>query len=231
MAVSAGRRLHGAIRWRFGAPKATSLYGGPPVTDSRERPMTAGSPQDEPSDRSLLQRFQRGSQDAATQLYLRYAARLRALAKVHCSPDLFRRIDVEDIVQSVFGSFFRGARQGYYMVPAGEELWRLFLVIALNKIRAKGAFHRAAKRDVRLTAGSEWLERAEAADPNDEAAYRHLHLVVEEALGRLPAQHKAMVELRIEGYEVAEIARRTGRSKRTVERILQEAREQLAPFL
>ncbi len=193
--------------------------------------ITPMQPQDEPSDRSLLQRFRRGSQDAATQLYLRYAARLRALAQTHCSPDLAPRVDVDDIVQSVFGSFFRGASQGYYDVPAGEELWRLFLVIALNKIRAKGAFHRAAKRDVRLTAGSEWLDRSEAAHPHDEAAYQHLHLVIEEALDRLPPEFKEMVELRIEGYEVVEIARKTGRSKRTVERILQEARRQLGDFL
>ena len=97
---------------------------------------------------------------------------------------LGRDDEVEDIVQSVFSSFFRGINQGYYDVPAGEELWRLFLVIALNKIRAKGAFHRAAKRDVRLTAGSEWLDRSEAAHPHDEAAYQHLHLVIEEALDR-----------------------------------------------
>lgn len=195
------------------------------LAQAREQPL------DEPSDRSLLQRFRRGSQDAATQLYLRYAARLRALARTHCSPDLSRRLDIDDIVQSVFGSFFRGASQGYYEVPPGEELWRLFLVIALNKIRAKGAFHRAAKRDVRLTAGSELLDRSETANPHDESAYRHLHLVVDEALDRLPAGYKEMVELRIEGYEVAEIARKTGRSKRTVERILQEARRQLAEFL
>ena len=202
------------------------------VTDSGDTPASVPRlPQDEPSDRSLLRRFQRGSEDAATQLYLRYAARLRALALTHCSPDLARRVDVDDIVQSVFGSFFRGASQGYYEVPAGEELWRLFLVIALNKIRAKGAFHRAAKRDVRLTGGSEWLDRADAAAPHDEAAFRHLHLVVEEALERLPPPHRQMVELRIEGYEVAEIARKTGRSKRTVERILQEARKQLGEFL
>ena len=36
-----------------------------------------------------------------------------------------------------------------------------------------------------------------------------------------------MARLRLEGYEVAEIARKTGRSRRTVERILQETRVKL----
>jgi RNA polymerase sigma-70 factor (ECF subfamily) len=180
----------------------------------------------------LLRRLRGGSQDAATQLYLRYANRLHALAKAKCSSDLARRVEAEDIVQSVFGSFFRGASRGYYDVPAGEELWKLFLVIALNKIRAKGAYHRAAKRDVRLTAGSEGLEQAaELPAGADEAAYAVLQMTVDEALERLPAQHKQMLVLRVEGHEVAEIAQLTGRSKRTVERVLQESRKKLAGLL
>jgi RNA polymerase sigma-70 factor (ECF subfamily) len=186
-----------------------------------------------PSDHSLLRRLRGGSEDAATQLYLRYANRLRALARTKVSDDLGRRLDVEDIVQSVFGSFFRGASRGDYDVPAGEELWKLFLVIALNKIRAKGAYHRAAKRDVRLTAGSEGLEQLAEESPGqqDEVAYAILQMTIDEALERLPPQHKQMLILRVEGYEVVEIAQQVGRSKRTVERILQECRKTLADLL
>lgn len=197
--------------------------------EGTEGPIPSGA---EPSDHSLLRRFRRGSQDAATQLYLRYAHRLRALAQVQCSPDLVPRVEVDDLVQSIFSSFFRRASTGYYDVPVGEELWRLFLVIALNKIRAKGAFHRAAKRDVRRTRSGEAFEQAMAlAATDDVAAYSLLELTIDEALQRLPAEHKQMIELRIAGHGVAEIARQTGRSKRTVERILQEARKQLAELL
>jgi len=198
---------------------------------SQAKPGAAKPPSEESSDRSLLRRFQDGNQDAATLLYLRYAKRLRALAKAQCSRDLARRVDVDDIVQSVFRSFFRGASQGYYDVPAGEELWKLFLVIALNKIRARGAFHRAAKRDVRMTAGAEAYERSLASLHHDEAACTLLQLTIDEALDRLPAQHKKVVQLRIEGYEVAEIADKLGRSKRTVERALQESRKTLRVLL
>src|SRR5690348_15784884 len=107
----------------------------------------------EPSDHSLLGRYRRGNEDAARQIYARYACRLRTLAQAQCSPDLARREEVSDLVQSVFGSFFRGVKRGYYDVPAEEDLWKLFLVIALHKIRRKGNFHRAAKRDVRRTTG------------------------------------------------------------------------------
>jgi RNA polymerase sigma-70 factor (ECF subfamily) len=186
----------------------------------------------QPSDHSLLRRLRGGSEDAATQVYLRYANRLRALTRTNFSPGLARRVEIEDIVQSVFGSFFRGASRGDYDVPAGEELWKLFLVIALNKIRTKGAYHHAAKRDVRRTAGGEGLERlAESPAEEDEAAYAILQMTIDEALDQLPPQHRQLLVLRIEGHEVPEIARQVGRSKRTVERILQECRKKLAGLL
>jgi len=179
-----------------------------------------------------MRRLRLGSEDAATQIYLRYAHRLRALATAQSSPDLIRCIDAEEIVQSVFGSFFRKAKNGYYDVPEGEELWRLFLVIALNKIRAKGAHYRAAKRDIRLTAGGAMLETCPPlARGDDAAAMRDLQLLIGEALESLPPEHREIIVLRMEGYRVEEIADRIRRSKRSVERMLQAARTRLGYFI
>jgi RNA polymerase sigma-70 factor, ECF subfamily len=179
-----------------------------------------------PSDHSLLRRLRGGDQDAATQLYYRYAHRLLALAEKNRSSDLASRVDAEDIVQSVFRIFFRRAADGHYDVPAGEDLWKLLLVLALNKIRAQRVHHRAAKRDARLTAP---LDQPVAARGNVAAA--HLEVVVREALEHLPPPNRGMVELRLAGHEVAEIARQTERSKRTVERVLQESRKLLGELL
>lgn len=118
-----------------------------------------------------------------------------------------------------------------YDAPEGEDLWHLFLVIALNKIRAKGVFHRAAKRDVRLTVGGAAIDRYPDGPKSGEDAYVLLKLAVEEALGGLPVQHRRVVQLRMEGYEVAEIAKMMERGKRSVERILQECRERLSRLL
>ena len=185
----------------------------------------------ESSDHSLLNRVRAGSQDAATQIYLRYVQRLHALTQAQCSAELARQVDAEDIVQSIFGSFFRGASQGYYEVPAGEELWKLFLVIALNKIRAKGNYFRAAKRDMRLTVHGKQIQHESTVVGKNDEDLAFLQLAVAEALDRLPPHCKPMVTLRIEGYEVAEIAEKTGRSHRTVERILQQARQRLNELL
>jgi RNA polymerase sigma-70 factor (ECF subfamily) len=200
-----------------------------PTTAARTRADDV--PTDEPSDRDLLERFRRGEQFAATLLYLRYAPRLLALAQSRCSSALAHRLDSEDIVQSVFRRFFRRARSGGYEVPVGAELWRLLLVIALNKIRAAEAHHRAVKRDVGATATADGLEESLADSAGDDGNGAYLRLVVSEALERLPAHLREIVELRLQGYEVREIVELTGRAMRSVERLLQEARAELRDSL
>src|SRR4029077_1781766 len=127
----------------------------------------------------------------STELYLRYAERLLALAASQSSADLSPRVDPEDIVQSVFRTFFRRASLGHYTVPDGEEIWKLLLVIALNKVRSVGAFHRAAKRDVRRTSGGEAFDRAvESQYSRGEDALSLLRMVVEELLQSQPEAHR-----------------------------------------
>jgi RNA polymerase sigma-70 factor (ECF subfamily) len=192
----------------------------------------AESPATAPSDHSLLRRFRGGQPDAATELYLRYAERLRKLAAGQCAPDLAPRVDPDDIVQSVFRTFFRRAAGGQYDVPEGEDLWKLFMIIALHKIRSAATFHRAAKRDVRATAGGLTDPAAgEHLAAPDEIALTTLRMVIDELLGALPPSMRVIVELRVEGHEVDEIARRTQRSRRSIERALHEFRARLSPLV
>jgi RNA polymerase sigma factor (sigma-70 family) len=65
----------------------------------------------------------------------------------------------------------------------------------------------------------------------DPAATDLLEIAVRDVLEQLPAAERAAVELRLEGYEVNEIAGRVGRSKRAVERSLQKAREHLTELM
>src|ERR1700722_1148972 len=153
-------------------------------------PLSA-SQQQEPSDRSLLVRRRGGQQQAATDLYFRYAQRLRALVRSRCSPQLARRLEPDDIVQSVFRRFFHRVLQGDYDVPPGEELWGLLLVIALNKIRPEETFHRAGKPAARLCADTTDPALLQAQQDDNGI----LQLCVEDALGQLPPQHRIMVEL------------------------------------
>ncbi len=184
------------------------------------------------SDQTLLRRFQAGEDDAATALYLRYANRLQQLAAAQSGRGLAARLDPQDVVQSVFRTFFRRAAMGHYDVPDGEELWKLLLVIALNKIRSLGEFHRAARRNVSRTTSLD-ADHAPLPSPagGNEASYHVLRLTVNDLVSELTPVQQEIVLLRIDGFDIQSIADRTKRSKRTVERTLQHFRHRMQSVL
>ncbi|MEQ1825296.1 MAG: ECF-type sigma factor [Pirellula sp.] len=177
------------------------------------------------SDHELLDRFRVGDQGAALELYYRYADRIFELARRNTSVNLASRFDPEDIVQSVFRTFFRRAASGQYEAPAGDELWKLLLVMALNKVRDKATFHRASKRDIRKTYSIGHVEPV--SEDSQEIAKSILCMSVEEIIQKQPSSHQGIIRLRIRGMEVQDIASAEKRSKRTVERVLQAFRKQL----
>jgi RNA polymerase sigma-70 factor (ECF subfamily) len=184
-----------------------------------------GSPK---TDQSLLRRYRSGEQAAATTLYARYAQKIEAVAKARTSPALAPRMDAEDVVQSVFRTFFRRASEGQYEVPDGAELWNLLHIISLNKIRTLASHHRAAKRSVAATTE---LDDADGATAEDHDELLALKLIINESLEALPDEQRCIVQLRMEGHGVADIAAATQRSKRSVERLLQDFRARLGRLI
>lgn len=178
------------------------------------------------TDGSLLRRFRSGEQGAAAELYSRYAQKVQAVARACTSPVLAPRLDADDVVQSVFRTFFRRAAEGQYEAPDGTELWNLLQVISVNKVRTLASHHRAAKRNVASTSSlDESLH--EPGHANQESLVV-LRMMIDEALRGLHADQQRMVQLRIEGHSIAEIALATNRSKRSVERLLQDFRARLS---
>jgi RNA polymerase sigma-70 factor, ECF subfamily len=196
--------------------------GGFAVTDRSNESTTA-------SDRTLVRRVSGGEADAATALYLRYATRLQRLVHYQTGRGLARFTGSEDIVQSVFRTFFRRAAIGHYQVADSDELWKLFLVMALNKIRRLAEYHGAAKRDQSRTVSSEGqrFEAESTYSSEQAAALQTLQLTIDEILTELPTGHAEVVRLRVAGNTLPEIASQTGRSLRTIERVLKEFRERL----
>jgi DNA-directed RNA polymerase specialized sigma24 family protein len=100
----------------------------------------------------------------------------------------------------------------------------------MNKIRLQANHHRAAKRNVAATRMlNESLQLATRSDLH--AAPMILKMVVEETLNSLPDDQRVMIRMRTEGHSVADIAAATGRSKRSVERLLQHIRARLSRSL
>ena len=200
------------------------------MSQTEQQPLPIGV--SDGSDRSLVRRFQAGEQDAATALYKRYAQRLQRLAERNTASDLATRFDADDVVQSVFRTFFRRVKIGHYDLPEEEELWRLLLVISLNKIRSLAVHHRAQKRSVSATAASNPQAMSQIADLGaNDLALNSLRLVVHEVLDDLSEAQQKIILLRVDGCQIEEIAAQTGRSKRTVERVLQTFRQRLREII
>ena len=166
--------------------------------------------------------------DISELLYNRYCEQLVAVVRCRLPADLASRMEAEDVVQSVFRRFISRYASGGYSVPEGSELWSLLFVMALNKIREECSYHRAARRS---TQRSSAIDPVDLAGDSGEWTSLHLQMSIEELLSPLSADRRAAVELRLAGHDVAGIADRVGRSKRTIERYLQEFRTRVEDAL
>jgi RNA polymerase sigma-70 factor (ECF subfamily) len=187
---------------------------------------------DEPSV-DLWARWRGGDAQAADELFGRYTARMVALARRRLSAKLSRRIDPEDVVQSAYRSFCGAARDDRFVLERSGDLWRLPASITLHKLHHHVERHRAAKRSVEKERGFSSESSlaalgagAAARDPSpDEAAA--LVEEVEHLMRGLPPLGRRMVELRLQGNRIEEIAAETDRSERWVRRVLGEVRDRL----
>src|SRR4051794_7794014 len=182
----------------------------------------------------LLERFRGGDELAAEALFARYFERLTSLARSRLSTRLARRTDPEDIVLSVYRSFFVEAREGRYALGRGGDLWRLLSSITVHKLlkraRHEGAARRSFASEVPLDPAAEERMRGRPSDPTPEDALA-LADELERAFSLLDAFGRRVLELRLQGLQISEIAEDAGRSERSVRRSLAQIRALLADRL
>jgi len=181
----------------------------------------------------LMARWCAGDQQAATHLVARFTRRLVALVRSQLPKKLARRIDPQDVVQSAYRSFFASARMGCYQVEQSGELWHLLAAITLHKLQHQVAYHTADKRtpdrEERLDQGSSVREPpagllARMSTPDEAMA---LVDEVEFIARRLKPLERQMLDMRLQGHRLREIAAATQRSERWVRRVLHRIKSQL----
>lgn len=180
----------------------------------------------------LLARYQTGDESAANAIFDRYASRLLALARSRLSPRLARRLDADDVVQSTYRSFFVRARQGQFAAERPGDLWRLLATITLHKLARRIKREQAAKRSPRREIQDdaqpqqviEQLADREPTPADVVTAAEELHWL----MLQFDVTARVVIELRMQGYTLEEVAQAVNRSERTVRRWLAEARELLA---
>jgi RNA polymerase sigma-70 factor (ECF subfamily) len=176
-----------------------------------------------------VQRHLKGDPGAVDELYAHYAQGLGRLAEQHLSRKLASRVDGDDVVQSVFRTFFRRVREGEFKIDSGAQLWRLLVRITVLKARQQGRRHTAAVRDVgaeQRGADEDWLMAAAAREPGPEEA-AILADQIEVLLQGLPSLYGNLLELRLQGYSTREMARQLGVSRQTVCRALEVLQHRL----
>jgi RNA polymerase sigma factor (sigma-70 family) len=176
-----------------------------------------------------------GEPDGEQEAFTRYAHRLLGLARRHLPERVRQRVDPEDIVQSVYRSFFRRVRDGQFRFEESDDVWRLLAAMTYHKACDAVRFHHRTRRDVRrdlpLQPGDEAAGPNDAEPtpgPEDVAA---LYAALERLLAQLPDNYRTIVVRRLEGDSIQQIAGRVERTTRTVHRVLAHVQELAAQLL
>jgi RNA polymerase sigma-70 factor, ECF subfamily len=183
-----------------------------------------------PREDDLLKLWRAGDQDAARQLFDRYVNQLLALARRRISQRIAGRVDAEDIVQSVFRTFFHRAREGQFQIDDPDDLVKLLARITVHKTLRQVAFHKRGKRDAgRETGqgedGNDQLMTVLAGEPGPEETAILLD-AMEQFLAKLEPKDRQILQLRMEGYSNVEIADKLGITDRKIRRLMERIRGQ-----
>ena len=176
----------------------------------------------------LVARCRNGDQSAAKHLFNRYVERLLMLARRRISQRLASRVDAEDIVQSVFRTFFHRLQNDRFQFEDQDDLFKLLVRITVHKTLRQIAFHKAAKRDPAQEAhqgdnGQELLAQVLDEEPSPQAIVTFMDQL-EHFLGQLRPDDRNILELRLQGFSSEEIAQQVGIYDRKVRRVLERVR-------
>jgi RNA polymerase sigma-70 factor (ECF subfamily) len=181
----------------------------------------------------LMTRLRAGDQGAAAQVFDRFANRLIGLARACLDRRLRRKVDPEDVVQSVYKSFFFRQAQGQFNPSDWDNLWSLLTVITVRKCGRWKMHFLSQKRDINseLTpppglddSTPDWEALADDPTPAEAAI---LNETLECLLRSLEGRDRDIVSLSLQGYSPVEISKELGRPRRTVFRVLARVKKRL----
>jgi RNA polymerase sigma factor (sigma-70 family) len=181
----------------------------------------------------LILRLRQGDDAAAAKLFHRFASRLVALAHTRLDKRIRQVVGAEDVVQSVFKSFFRRAADDQLELKDWESLWGLLVVITIRKCGKRARHFFGPRRDLRKEVSAalptdqsdtDWEFMARGPEPADALVLVDL---LEQIKAELSEREQRILELRLEGYTVPEISEQVGRTEYTVSGALRRIRRHL----
>jgi RNA polymerase sigma-70 factor (ECF subfamily) len=176
--------------------------------------------------RSFQARLQQGDSDAATKLFDEYSRKLVRLAGNNIHPTLLKRFDGEDVVQSVFRTFFRRHEEGKFRIEHSQQLWKLLVTLTLCKARSLARRHTAERRNAQAdrTVSTDHPLFDRQPSPEDALA---LWEEIDVVLDGLPDRAGEILSMRLEGKSKTEIAAELNLSRQTIHRVLALVQQRL----
>jgi DNA-directed RNA polymerase specialized sigma24 family protein len=180
--------------------------------------------------RHWITRLQAGDDAAAERLWNAFFNQLVQFAHSRLQARYRQVQDPEDVALSAFTSLCRGVEQNKYPALAEKDsLWKLLVVITINKVR------RVVRDQNRLKRGGESLELASfgsSLESLDILTQSLRHQATPDFVLEVAEQYSSLLQqldapdlaeiatMKFEGYTNAEIAKHQNRSERTIERKL-----------
>jgi RNA polymerase sigma-70 factor (ECF subfamily) len=154
-----------------------------------------------------------------------FANRVLSQAKRELPRYLSSRVDPEDIVQSVFRSFFQRHRSSPFSFETANDVWRLLSAMTYKKVCNKIRHHHRKLRDVNRE-GTADVAHLPATNGNDASASAVTIMMelLQRIVQQIPPQHQEILMLRMNDCTIEEIAEQLQISSRTVDRALQRVR-------
>ncbi|QEG37155.1 RNA polymerase sigma factor [Bythopirellula goksoeyrii] len=174
-----------------------------------------------------------GDSAAANRIWQHYFDRLVRSVRARLQGQNLAISDEDDIVVSVFDSFYNAAENGRFPnLTDRDDLWRLLLRMAARKVVDKRRHDRRQRRggNVQLHSLDHAGEDKQVIEAIGDEPSPEMVLMMQESVEQLfshlgVGQIRDLAVAKLEGYTNAEIAQRLGCSERTIERRLNLIRE------
>lgn len=180
----------------------------------------------------FAERLRSGENHAAQELLARYSTRIVALARQRLNGQYASKIDPDDILQSVFRTFFRRLDGGAIDLRDWASLTGLLSVLTLRNCSRKKRAFATAKRDTSLEVGlvdanGKAIEiEIPTGEPTPDEVVAFTELL-EHLLKSVDDRDRQILEMILAGNTVEHTASQIRRSRRTVQRALARIRQTL----
>jgi len=158
----------------------------------------------------FIRRIRAGDPEAAQELVQHYEPAIRLEVRLRLRDQRLRRlVDSMDIGQSVLASFFIRTAAGQYDLNDPQQLIKLLVSIARNKVAYHARKQRTLSRDQRRISGLDLARHIPDPEPTPASILANRELF-KKVMERLSTEEKRLVEYRGEGREWPDIAAECG---------------------